>query len=185
MPPLHSPGMTLPVAPDGSPEVLPDMIPVVPRWQRLASTDQESSDFLPLLLSLIAKEKRSLTAKLHGDDARVTLSVMDEVSSVFAMKIITHVTPSAQVLMNGKIPRGYKPETICTMRMLAYSSGQVPPRYQIDRQSLSVGVRLIARGAFADVREGKLGDKAVAVKTLRVDKTADLYEAQKVCVTSH
>ena len=70
------------------------------------------------------------------------------------------------------------------MRTLAYNSGQVPPGYQVDQGSLSVDTDVIANGAYADVRIGKLGDKVVAVRTLRIDRQTDLYEARKVCVPS-
>lgn len=67
------------------------------------------------------------------------------------------------------------------MRKLAYSSGQVPARYQVNRQSLSVEEDVIACGAFADVRKGKLGDRAVAIRTLRMDQKTDKIESKKVC----
>ena len=70
------------------------------------------------------------------------------------------------------------------MRMLAYNSGQVPSHYQVDRQSLQVDSRVIASGAFAEVRAGKLGGMAVAVRTLRTDRQADHFEVQKVCIAS-
>ena len=156
------------------------MFPIVSRWQQLASMDQQSPDFLPLLSSLIAEVNRSSTTKLYGDDARITLSVMDEVSSTCATKAIAYVASSTQILRGGKVPGEYECDTLCTMRMLAYNSGQVPPCYEVDRQSLSTGTRLIAAGGFADVREGRLGDKTVAVRSLRTDRQIDLHEVQKV-----
>jgi len=66
------------------------------------------------------------------------------------------------------------------MQTLACSSGQVPPRYEIDRQSFSVEPCVIACGGSSDIREGMLGDKTVAVKTLRIGRSDDLHEAQKV-----
>ena len=70
------------------------------------------------------------------------------------------------------------------MRTLAYNSGQVPSHYLVDRQSLRVEPRVIANGAFAEVREGMLGDMVVAVRTLRTDQQADRHEVQKVCIAS-
>lgn len=67
------------------------------------------------------------------------------------------------------------------MRKLAYNSGQVPARYQVNRRSLSVETALIACGAFADVRKGKLGDKVVAIRTLRIDQQTDKDDSEKVC----
>ena len=70
------------------------------------------------------------------------------------------------------------------MQALAYKWGQVPPGYQVDQDSLSVDSGIIANGAYADVRVGKLGDKVVAIRTLRIDRQTDLHEARKVCVPS-
>lgn len=158
---------------------------IVSQWQWLAAMDRQSPDFLPLLSFLIAKDKRSLTAGLRGDDAGVTLGLIDEVSPLLAMKAITYIIPPTQVLGGGRIPGEYEADAIITMRMLAYHSGQVPPRYQVDRQSLSVELLVIANGAFADVRAGRLGDKTVAVRTLRADRKTDNHEAQKVYVASN
>ena len=156
------------------------MISTVLQWQKLASMDRESPDFLPLLSSLTADEDRALTAKLSGDDARVVLDRMDEVSSVFSMKILTYVMPATQVLKGGTIPDKYDHDTLLTMQTLACSSGQVPPRYKIDRRSFKVEPCVVACGGSADIREGMLGDKTVAVKTLRIGRSDDLHEAQKV-----
>ena len=86
--PLHNPGETLLPAPDTSPEVPPDMTPIFLQWQKLTSIGRESPDFLPLLSSLTAEVNRSSTVKLCGDDARIALSVTDEVSSACAAKAI-------------------------------------------------------------------------------------------------
>lgn len=62
--------------------VLPDTDQIAPKWQLLASIDRESPDFLPLLSSL-ARTDRYLTTKLRGDDAKITLCALDEVSYPF------------------------------------------------------------------------------------------------------
>ena len=158
------------------------MILIVPRWQQLASMDQQSPDFLPLLSSLTAEVNRSSTTMLNGDDARITLSVMDKVSPACAVKTITYITSSAQVLSGGKIPGEYERDTLCTMQMLAYNSGQIPSRYEVDRRSLSIEARVIANGAFADIREGRLSGKTVVVRSLRTSRHTDLYKLRKVCI---
>ena len=66
-------------------EVPPDVGPTVSQWQRLASTDRRSPDFLPLFLSLTTEASRSSTTKLRGDDAKITLGALDEVGFQFAM----------------------------------------------------------------------------------------------------
>ena len=70
------------------------------------------------------------------------------------------------------------------MRMLAYNSGQLPSRYQVDRQLLQVDPRVTANGASVEIREGKLGGMTVAVRTFRTDRQEDYREIQKVCAAS-
>ena len=56
------------------------------------------------------------------------------------------------------------------MRALAYNSSQVPLRYRVRPGALSVEGKLVAHGGSSEVREGRLGDKIVAVKILRTNK---------------
>ena len=178
---LHGPEIIPPAALNRLPEVRSDMSPIVLRWQHLASMDRQSPDFLPSLASLAAERDRSSTTALRGDDARATLSLIDEVSLTLAVKAITYVTRSAQVLRDDDIPGKHRSDALCTMRTLAYNSGQIPSHYQADRQSLSVEAHIIASSAFAEVRKGRLGDKTVAVRVLRIDRQTDLNDARKVC----
>ena len=71
------------------------------------------------------------------------------------------------------------------MWSLAYESSQVPSRYQVNPGTLSVEESVIASGAYTDVRKGRLGDRTVAVKTLRIGNQIDFHDAQKVCVLSN
>lgn len=82
-----------------------------------------------------------------------------------------------QVFTNGDIPNECKRGTLSVMRALAHDSGQVPPRYQIEPHTLSVEGNTIDGGGSSDVRKGRLGDKIVAVKTLKSRN----IDAQKVC----
>ena len=71
------------------------------------------------------------------------------------------------------------------MGTLAYNSGQVPPRYQVDQKSFSMEAGVISNGSYGDIRKGRLGGKAVAVRTLRIDQQTGHDEALKVCVASN
>ena len=155
---------------------------IASRWQSLASMDPRSPGFLPLLSSLTTGNNRSLTIELSGVDAKNTLSIMDEVNLVSPANAAAHVTPSVQVLRDERVLGERRRDTIRTMRKLAYNSGQIPPRYQVDRNSLSREMGVFANGTFADVRRGKLDNKAVAVRTLRIDPWTDNDESKKVCV---
>ena len=67
-------------APDGPREVPPIHDPIVSKWQRLASMDRQSPDFLPLLSTLTTGDSRSSTINLQDENARIVLGALDEVS---------------------------------------------------------------------------------------------------------
>ena len=97
---------------------------------------------------------------------------------------MTYFASSTQAFRDDKIPREYKCGTLYTMRKLAYGSAHIPASYQVSRQSLSVEKISIGGGGFAEVRIGKLGDRAVAVRTLRITQQTNKTESTKVCVAS-
>ena len=66
------------------------------------------------------------------------------------------------------------------MRALAHDSCQVPPRYQVKPDALSVESRVLAFGASSDIRRGMLDGMTVAVKTLRNFGKINPNDAQKV-----
>jgi len=70
--------MTSRATPNEPPEVF-TIDPVASEWQKLASMDRQSLDFLPLLSTLTAGGNQSPTTKLRGENARIVLSVLDEV----------------------------------------------------------------------------------------------------------
>ena len=144
--------------------------------------DPRSPRFLPLLSSLTAGNDRSSTIRLSGIDAKNTLSIMDEVNLVSPASAAAYVIPSVQVLRDEKVTGKHRRDTICAMRKLAYNSGRVPPRYQVNRNSLSREAGVFACGTFADIRRGKLDNKVVAIRTLRTDPQTDSNKSLKVYV---
>ena len=100
------------------------------------------------------------------------------------MSVATYLTPPSQLLRDGKLQNGLENSTLLIMRRLAYNSGQVPASYQVDRNSLSREPAVIANGSFAEVRKGKLKDKVVAIRTLRIDRKSGGDDSQKVRVIS-
>lgn len=76
---LHNLETTSPRGPDNPQGVIPSVDPIALKWQQLASTDQQSPDFLPLLSFLTTGDNRSLTTRLRGNDARIALGALDEV----------------------------------------------------------------------------------------------------------
>ena len=65
--------------PDGPPEIPPILDPIVSEWQRLASMDSRSPDFLSLLSTLTTGVNRSSTIKLQDENAKIVLSALDKV----------------------------------------------------------------------------------------------------------
>ena len=148
--------------------------------------DRQSPDFLPLLLSLTRGTDCSSTIKLRGDDAKATLGVLDEVDCSFAVAMewsdANLCYTILQLFRDGKIPNEYERGTLSVMRALAHDSCQVPPRYLVDPNALTVGGGFIAGGGFAVIRKGTLGNMTVAVRTLKPGlRTGPHNSVQKVC----
>jgi len=180
--PAHDPEATSSPAPNDTPEVLPDTVdPIVSQWRRLASMDRQSPDFPSLLSSLITGTNRSSTIKLRSHDAKITLDALDQVGCSLAIarewSSGNLYRTTRQVFRDGEIPNECGRGTLSVMRALAHESCQVPPRYQIEPHTLSVEGDAIDGGGSSDVRKGRLGNKIVAVKTLRSRN----IDAQKVC----
>lgn len=98
-----TPEITPPV-PSDPPGVHPDTDPIASKWQRLASTDQQSPDFLPLLLSLTRGTGHSSTTRLRGDDAEITLGALDQVLLAHFLwrgnsEVVTYIILSSSFLV--------------------------------------------------------------------------------------
>ena len=88
-----------------------------------------------------------------------------------------------KVLEHNQVPDETKSRAFELLRQLAGASCQVPKRYLIGTWTIyTVKKDPIASGGFADIREGKLGKKVVAVKTIRIsrDKLEKLGDIHKV-----
>ena len=83
--PTPDPGTTSSATSDGLPEVLPITDPIAYEWQRLASMDPQSPDFLPLLSTLTAGGNQSPTTELRDESARIVLSALDKVGCPFTV----------------------------------------------------------------------------------------------------
>jgi len=151
--------------------VSPVISPIVHQWLRLASPGLRPQDFLSLLSFLVEGPNRSLTTKLQGNNAKTTLNAIDKVSCPFTAVRrwpgSNSYCTTRQVFLDGKIPGRYERDVLSVMRALAHNSGEVPLRYQVEPGSLHVEDDVIATGAFSDIRKGRLGNRTVAVKTLR------------------
>lgn len=55
------------------------MDPIASKWRGLASMEQDSPDFIPLLSSLITGDDHLPTTKLRDGSAKVALDALDKV----------------------------------------------------------------------------------------------------------
>jgi hypothetical protein len=68
------------------------------------------------------------------------------------------------------------------LRQLAGKTRQVPKSYLTGGwPRYTVKGEIIANGGVADIREGKLGDRIVAVKTFRTSRETNIDNIHKVC----
>jgi hypothetical protein len=67
------------------------------------------------------------------------------------------------------------------LRKLAGNTGQLPDSYLIRKDGdYKVEERIFACGGFADVRKGRLANRTVAVKTIRIAQDMDIFKIRKV-----
>lgn len=68
------------------------------------------------------------------------------------------------------------------LRQLAGKARQVPKSYLAGGWfKYAVKKDVIANGGVADIREGRLGDQVVAVKTFRTSRETNVDNIHKVC----
>ena len=88
-----------------------------------------------------------------------------------------------QVFRDGRIPSKHERDTRSVMRALAHDACQIPPRYQVKSDAFSVESEVVTSGASSDIRRGRLGDMAIAVKTLKTYGKINPNEVQNVRAT--
>ena len=121
-----------------------------------------------------------------GKDAATIINTIDKVSwsrpFVSGAPLTTSISPSApKMLKENQAADRTKSRAYKLLRRLAGASLQVPKSYLVGKWTrFKVEDEVIARGGFADIREGKLGGMVVAVKTLNTSHTADANAIHKV-----
>ena len=85
------------------------------------------------------------------------------------------------MLKDDRVPNETKSHAFKLLRKLAGASCQVPKSYLIGKSTrYKVKNEVYACGGFADIREGRLGKKVVAVKTLRKSQETAVDVLHKV-----
>lgn len=85
------------------------------------------------------------------------------------------------MLKQGQVADGTRSYALNLLWELAGASSQVPKSYlvgKLTRYKVKGGV--VASGRLADIREGELGDKVVAVKTIRMSEETKVEVIHKV-----
>ena len=86
-----------------------------------------------------------------------------------------------KVLKGNHVPDETKPHAFKLLRKLAGASRQLPKSYLVGRLTwYKVDKEVIASGGFADIREGRLRGKVVAVKTIRTSRETKVDVAHEV-----
>ena len=96
---------------------------------------------------------------------------------------VLHICASAehQALGSGRLQGKLTYWVFIVLRKLAGRTGQLPDNYLVSKgASFQVEEPIFACGEFADVRMGILGDKAVAVKTVRMAQDSNFSKTRKV-----
>ena len=124
----------------------------------------------------------------RGGDAATVINTIDKVSRTQQLMptATTHTSvllPATKLLRENQLPPTTKLHAFKLIRKLAGASRQVPKSYLVStftRYKVEKGI--IASGAFADIRKGRLNGMDVAVKTLRtspMDNTDILHEVRQ------
>lgn len=124
--------------------------------------------------------------ELRGKDAATVINVIDKVSwhRPFTSATTTHIAYLSirpKALKDDRVPDKTRSHAFKLLRKLAGASRQVPKSYLIDKSTrYKVKNEVYARGGFADIREGRLGKKVVAVKTLQKSQETKVDTLHKV-----
>ena len=127
--------------------------------------------------------------KFRRDDAAIVINAIDKVSqprsstSATATQSIRLSIPSTpKVLKEKTVPHRTRSHAFKLLRQLAGASRQVPKSYLIGKSTrFKVKDEIHANGGFADIREGRLGKRVVAVKTLRKSRETKIDVLHEVC----
>ena len=85
------------------------------------------------------------------------------------------------MLKQGQVAGGTRSYALNLLWELAGASSQVPKSYLVGKlTSYKVKGGVVASGRLADIREGELGDKVVAVKTIRMSEETKVEVIHKV-----
>lgn len=160
--------------------------PVLLEWQDLKKSGSIDLQILALLVDV--QERRDIALQFKGKEAAIVINAIDKVSPTSQMQTSPQRLTAPSVLfsdLKALKQNGGSEKTrlhaFKVLRKLAGDTRQVPKSYRIGKwTSYTVKEGLVASGGFADIREGRLGKRVVAVKTIRMTREIDVGEIHKV-----
>jgi hypothetical protein len=184
---VPNPGHIRPTPNNSAQPDLPDQQTVLSQWQHLGSLDPTSRDYVELLGSLVDVEgNRKAALKFTDSDAGVVINIIGDVRSRAILdraSTTTYTSVGYQVLKRGNLDSNLAGHTFCMLRKLAGNTGRLPDSYLVSEDlDYQVEEPIFACGGFADVRKGKLAEKVVAVKTIRIAQDSNMSRIRKVGV---
>ena len=166
--------------------VRPDRQTILAQWQQLGALVPRSHDYAQLLRRLVDVEaNRNLALELIDDDASIVINAIGEVSSFCPPCLNSSHLPTCasihhQALRTSMLQSNLAHHSFSLLRKLAGKTGRLPVKYLVSKDAdYQVEATIFASGGFADVRKGKLGKRAVAVKTIRVAQDGDIFKIRK------
>ena len=167
--------------------VRPDRQTILAHWQRLGTLIPRSHDYSELLRRLVDIEaNRSLALEFIDNDASIVINAIGEVGSFCPSCLNSSLLPTCasahhQALRTNVLQSKLAHHSFSMLRKLAGKTGQLPVNYLVSEDAdYQVEATILASGGFADVRKGKLGKRAVAVKTIRIAQDVDIFKIRKV-----
>ena len=168
----------------------PNKQTILSKWKTLKNLEPINHQQLALLVNV--EENRKIALQFGGKDAIVVIDAIDKVRPTNRTdkprrdgSYMTSDSPSTfKALKQIEGPNKTRSNAFKVLRKLAGNTRQVPKSYLIGRWTrYTVKEEIIASGGFADVREGRLGDRVIAVRTIRVSLQTNIDDTHKVCDT--
>ena len=186
-PRVLNPGHTRPPPNNGAQPDPPDQQTVLSQWQHLGLLDPTSRDYVELLGTLVDVEgNRKLALNFTDNDAGIVINIIGDVRSHATLdhaSTTTYTSFGYQALGCGDLHSKLAGRAFCMLRKLAGNTGRLPDSYLVsENDDYQVEEPIFACGGFADVRKGKLAEKVVAVKTIRIAQDSNMSRIRKVGV---
>jgi hypothetical protein len=160
---------------------------ILSRWKHLNNLESINHQQLAPLVNV--EENRNFALVFREKDAIVVINAIDKVRLIDTTRNPATLAHKQRLkflrfkaLKQVEGPDKTRSNALKLLRRLAGNTRQVPKSYTIGRWTrYTVREEIIAGGGYADVREGRLGHRVIAIKTLRVSQETNIDDLHKVC----